>query len=253
MLSARDVSVTYANGVVALDAANVDIKRGEFVVLLGKSGAGKSTLLRCFNGLVQPTSGDIRVEAFGSIFANRAALREHRRRTGMVFQQHHLIGRLNALENVLMGRLSRHGGLRTLLPFGRTDRIAALEVLDRVGLADRALTRADQLSGGQQQRVGIARAMAQQPTLMLADEPVASLDPATAVQVLGDLHRICREDGITTVVSLHQLDLARRFADRIIGLAGGRVVFSAAPGELANESLETIYSKPAAPLPVAAE
>ncbi|MGL5445934.1 MAG: phosphonate ABC transporter ATP-binding protein [Rhabdaerophilum sp.] len=253
MLSARDVSVIYANGVTALDSASIDVGQGQFVVLLGKSGAGKSTLLRCFNGLVRPTSGDIRVEAFGSIFASRSTLREHRRRTGMVFQQHHLIGRLSALENVLMGRLSRHGAFRTLLPFGKADRLAALEVLDRVGLADRALTRADQLSGGQQQRVGIARAMAQQPMLMLADEPVASLDPTTAVQVLGDLHRICREDGITTIVSLHQLDLARRFADRIIGLAGGRVVFSAAPTELASESIETIYPQPAVVLPVAAE
>ncbi|WP_284179855.1 phosphonate ABC transporter ATP-binding protein [Rhabdaerophilum sp. SD176] len=253
MLSARDVSVVYANGVGALESANIQIQRGQFVVLLGKSGAGKSTLLRCLNGLVKPTSGDIHVEAFGSIFESCTKLREHRRRTGMVFQQHHLIGRLTALENVLMGRLSRYGGLRTLLPFGRSDRLAALEILDRVGLADRALARADQLSGGQQQRVGIARAMAQQPTLMLADEPVASLDPATAVQVLGDLHRICREDGITTVVSLHQLDLARRFADRIVGLAGGRVVFSAAPGELVTESIDTIYAQPAATLPVAAE
>jgi phosphonate transport system ATP-binding protein len=253
MLSVRDVAVRYANGVTALSDARIDIARGQFVVLLGKSGAGKSTLLRSLNGLVRPTHGDVVVEGTGSIFASRAALREHRRRTGMVFQQHHLIGRLTALENVLMGRLSRHGAFRTLLPFGRADRLAALEALDRVGLADRALARADQLSGGQQQRVGIARAMAQEPTIILADEPVASLDPATALQVLGDLHRICREDGITTVVSLHQLELATRFADRIFGLVGGRVVFAGAPGELAGDSIDMIYANPAVALPIAAE
>jgi phosphonate transport system ATP-binding protein len=241
MLHAQDVTMTYGNGVVALRPTSVSFEAGRFIVLLGPSGAGKSTLLRCLNGLVRPTGGDVTAAGIGSIFASRAALRRHRGMTGMVFQQHHLIGRLSALENVLTGRLGAHSLLRTLLPLPRADRLIALAALERVGLADRALTRADQLSGGQQQRVGIARAMAQQPRLILADEPVASLDPATAERVLGDLHRICREDGITAVASLHQVDLARRYADHVIGLSDGRVVFEGAAAALGEDALSRIY------------
>ncbi|MFN3891927.1 MAG: phosphonate ABC transporter ATP-binding protein [Beijerinckiaceae bacterium] len=241
MLAVQDVEVIYPNGFTGLQRTSVRFDRGQFVVLLGTSGAGKSTLLRTLNGLVKPTRGDVVLAGQGSIFSSGAALRRHRRRTGMVFQQHHLIGRLTALENVLIGRLAAHSTFRTMAPLPRRDRILALEALDRVGLADRALHRADQLSGGQQQRVGIARAKAQEPELILADEPVASLDPETAVRVLRDLHRICREDGITAIVSLHQLDLARRFADRVIGLAEGRVVFEGAPEDLGKAALDTIY------------
>lgn len=241
MLSVSNVEVTYRNGVQALARTSVAFDRGKFVVLLGTSGAGKSTLLRCLNGLVRPTGGDVAVEGRGSILRSSRALRDHRRRTGMVFQQHHLIGRLTALDNVLTGRLAAHGTLRTFLPLPRADRLLALEALDRVGLADRALHRADQLSGGQQQRVGIARALVQRPEIILADEPVASLDPETSVKVLSDLHRICREDGITTIVSLHQLELARQFADRIIGLAGGHIVFEGTPSELGTAVLDKIY------------
>ncbi|MDP3409727.1 MAG: phosphonate ABC transporter ATP-binding protein [Bosea sp. (in: a-proteobacteria)] len=253
MLSVVDVSVTYPNGVAALKATNVTFARGQFIVLLGKSGAGKSTLLRSLNGLVRPTRGDVRNEAHGSIFASGATLRAHRRRTGMIFQQHHLIGRLTALENVLTGRLASHGFLRSLAPLPRADRIMALEALDRVGLADRALDRADELSGGQQQRVGIARAMAQRPEIVLADEPVASLDPATAVKVLEDLHRICREDGITAIVSLHQVELARQFGDRIFGLARGQIVFEDGPEAVGGIALDQIYQTHPAELAVAAE
>ncbi len=241
MLTAHDVAVTYPNGVAALQPTNATFERGKFIVLLGTSGAGKSTLLRSLNGLVRPTRGDVRVEGHGSIFSSRSGLRAHRRRTGMVFQQHHLIGRLTALENVLTGRLAAHGTLRSVAPLPRADRMLALEALDRVGLADRALNRADQLSGGQQQRVGIARAMAQRPEIMLADEPVASLDPETALKVLADLHRICREDGITAIVSLHQVALARQFGDRIIGLSQGRVVFEGGPDQLGSSALDQIY------------
>lgn len=241
MLAVNEIEVVYPNGFTGLQRTSVRFERGQFIVLLGTSGAGKSTLLRTLNGLVRPTQGDIIRDQFGSIFSTRAALRHHRRRTGMVFQQHHLIGRLTALQNVLIGRLAAHRPFRTMFPLPRNDRILALEALDRVGLADRALDRADQLSGGQQQRVGIARAKAQQPELILADEPVASLDPETAIRVLGDLHRICREDGITAIVSLHQVDLARRFADRIIGLAQGRIVFEGRSERLGASTLDTIY------------
>jgi phosphonate transport system ATP-binding protein len=241
MLQVVDVEVTYPNGVTALRSTRTTFEKGAFTVLLGTSGAGKSTLLRCLNGLVLPTNGDVITDGSGSIFANARTLRDHRCRTGMVFQQHHLIGRLTALQNVLMGRLARHSTLRTLLPLSKSDRLLALAALDRVGLADRALHRADQLSGGQQQRVGIARAMAQKPEIVLADEPVASLDPETSIMVLRDLHRICREDGITAIVSLHQLELARQFADRVVGLANGRIVFAGTPAELGSAALDQIY------------
>lgn len=241
MLSVVDIEVTYPNGVRALSRTSVTFDKATFVVLLGTSGAGKSTLLRCLNGLVRPTRGDVLADGRGSIFRSGRTLREHRRRTGMVFQQHHLIGRLTALENVLTGRLAAHGTLRTLLPLPRSDRMIALEALQRVGLADRALHRADQLSGGQQQRVGIARGLAQRPEIILADEPVASLDPETSLRVLADLHRICREDRITTIVSLHQLELARRFADRIIGLANGNIIFDGASSELGSCVVDKIY------------
>lgn len=242
VLKLENVAVTYANGITALQSTNLSFEQGRFVALIGPSGAGKSTLLRCLNGLVRPTQGDVLAGGAGSIFANGAILRRHRRGVGMVFQQHHLIGRLTAMRNVLVGRLGAHGGPRSLLPPSRADRLLALAALERLGLADRALERADQLSGGQQQRVGIARAMAQRPTVVLADEPVASLDPASAEMVLADLHRICREDGITAIVSLHQVELARRFADRIVGLAKGRIIFDGPPARLDTGALDEIYA-----------
>lgn len=242
MIRVENLAVTYPNGVTALHETSMRITAGRFVVLLGPSGAGKSSLLRCLNGLVRPTEGDVLRDDCGSIFRDKRALQAHRRLTGMVFQHHHLIGRMTALANVLTGRLARHHLLRTLAPLPQRDRMIALGALERVGLLDRALNRADQLSGGQQQRVGVARAMAQEPTLVLADEPVASLDPGTAERVLGDLRRICAEDGITAIVSLHQVELARRFADEIVGLSGGRIVFRGLPEDLGSEALHQIYA-----------
>lgn len=253
MIRVESLSVTYPNGVTALHNTNLAVAPGRFLVLLGPSGAGKSSLLRCLNGLVWPNSGDVFTGAGASIFSSGAHLRAHRRTTGMVFQHHHLIGRMTALANVLTARLPRHFVWRTLLPLPRSDRTIALGALERVGLLDRALERADRLSGGQQQRVGIARAMAQEPTLILADEPVASLDPTTAERVLSDLRRICAEDNITAVVSLHQVDFARRFADEIIGLSAGRVVFRGTPETLSSDALDAIYDRAPRALPIAAE
>lgn len=253
MLRLVDVSVVYGTGVAALEPTSVEFAEGQFTVLLGASGAGKSTLLRSLNGLVRPSRGAVIRAGVGSIFDGSRALRNHRLTTGMIFQQHHLIGRLSVLSNVLIGRLGRRGTLSSMLPAARADRHVALAAIDRVGLLDRALDRADKLSGGQQQRVGIARAMAQQPRVVLADEPVASLDPATAEMVLSDLHRICREDGITAVVSLHQVEFARRFADRIIGLCKGRVVFDGSSGALDNRAVSTIYETSRPQLARAAE
>jgi phosphonate transport system ATP-binding protein len=242
MLRLHNVAMTYPNGVVAVLPTSISVPKGQFLVLLGASGAGKSTLLRCLNGLVTPTQGDVTVDDRGSIFQSRRALREHRQRTGMIFQQHHLIGRLSALQNVLLGRVGAHNSLRSMFPLPRADRLVALQALERVGLLARALDRADELSGGQQQRVGIARAMAQRPQIVLADEPVASLDPASGEKVLADLHRICREDGITAIVSLHQVELARQFADRVIGLVGGRIVFEGPVSQLGQSILDQIYT-----------
>jgi phosphonate transport system ATP-binding protein len=250
LLKLTDASVTYPDGTVGLAPTTLGFAAGEFTVLLGPSGAGKSTMLRSLNGLVPLSAGSLHAAGLGKI--ERAAdWRAHRRATGMVFQQHQLIGRLSVLRNVLTGRLAFNGTWRSMWPASVADRRIALNALDRVGLLDTALRRADQLSGGQQQRVGIARALAQQPRLVLADEPVASLDPATAARVLELLHGICRDSAIAVVVSLHQVELARRFADRVIGIAAGRVVYDGAPAALDDRALQRIYGAvphtPAAP------
>ncbi|MGL5114805.1 MAG: phosphonate ABC transporter ATP-binding protein, partial [Beijerinckiaceae bacterium] len=169
------------------------------------------------------------------------ALRRHRRRIGMIFQQHQLIGRRSVLDNVLTGRLGYRSSLASLLPFPAAEKSSALKAIERVGLIDHALRRADQLSGGQQQRVGIARALIQEPEVILADEPVASLDPATAERVLSLIHAIAKQDGLTAIVSLHQLEFARRFADRIVALAGGRVVFDGPPAALGPAEVAALY------------
>lgn len=242
VLRTRGAQVVYPNGTTGIQPTDFCVSAGEYVVLLGSSGAGKSTLLRALNGLVPLSAGALEVED-GTTLRSAAAWRAHRQKTGMVFQQHQLIGRLSVLANVLTGRLGYHGALRTLFPFPRADRIMALEALDRVGLLDYALKRADELSGGQQQRVGIARALAQAPCLMLADEPVASLDPASAAHVLTLIRDVCKADGIAAVVSLHQVDLARQFADRIVGMAGGAIVFDGAPQDLGSVALERLYGR----------
>jgi phosphonate transport system ATP-binding protein len=240
LLRANSVQVTYPNGTKALQSTNLRVHAGEFVVLLGPSGAGKSTLLRSLNGLASLTGGCVETPELGAI-VDVHAWRAHRRRTAMIFQQHQLLGRSSVLVNVLTGRLSYHHGLRTLFPFSRADKAIALNALARVGLLEHALKRADQLSGGEQQRVGIARALAQEPSLILADEPVASLDPATAGRVLSLLQSVCKSAGIAALVSLHQVDLAREFADRILGISAGSIVFDGAPHALASRVLAGIY------------
>ena len=239
MLELADVSKTYG-GDHALARTRLSIAAGQVTVLLGPSGAGKSTMLRCMNLLVKPSTGSVRVDGLPSLDSRRA-LRQHRRQTGMVFQQHQLILRYTALRNVLMGRIGYQRLFRSLLPASRADERIALEALDQVGLLDKALHRADALSGGEQQRVGIARALAQQPRLVLADEPVASLDPATARRVLSLLRRVCEQNGITLVASLHQVELALAHADRIIGLAHGEILYDGPPSEVSESTLRLIY------------
>ena len=240
MLTIHQAGVTYPGGAIGLKPTSRCFNAGEFTVLIGSSGAGKSTLLRLLNLLTRPTVGTLNSELAGDLSVP-SCLRSHRRQTAMIFQQHQLIKRFSALRNVLMGRLGHYGTLRSLFPFKRRDFLLALESLDRVGLLPLAQNRVDTLSGGQQQRVGIARALTQQPRLILADEPVASLDPATARMILDLLRQVCREDGITAVVSLQQVDLALSFADRVIGLARGEILFDQRPSEIKPHYLERLY------------
>lgn len=239
------VGMTYGNGVTALESVSLTIHRGEFAVLLGLSGAGKSTLLRTINGLHIPTRGTITVDGLGQLFPGVGMperLRSHRQQTGMIFQHHQLLERHSALQNVLMGRLGYYSFWRSLFPLPELDQRIALDCLERVGLIDKALTPVNALSGGQQQRVGIARALAQQPQLMLADEPIASLDPASSHKVLALLRDICKADGIAALLSLHQVDFARNYGDRIIGLAHGRIIFDGPPAALRQDDLDQIYA-----------
>lgn len=240
IVSLDRVGVTYRNGVVALESVSFDLYRGEFAVVLGSSGAGKSTLLRSLNYLHSPTRGRITVAGIGAV-TQPASLRLHRQRTGMIFQQHQLLDRQSALQNVLMGRLAYHSFWRSLFPLPLADRQIALHCLERVNLLDKAIAPVKSLSGGQKQRVGIARALAQQPQLILADEPIASLDPASAHQILSLLRSICQRDGIAVLLSLHQVDFAKQYGDRIIGLARGRVMFDCSPAALSDRHLAAIY------------
>ena len=239
MIQLYEVGVRYG-ATTALYPLTIGFEAGRFTVLLGPSGAGKSTLLRCMNHLVTPTSGHVEVVGIGPLTSG-SRVRAHRQRTGMIFQQHQLIGRYTALRNALLGTVGKAGVVHGFLPTNRAQKYRALAALDRVGLLAKAMVRADRLSGGEQQRVGVARALTQEPDIVLADEPVASLDPDTAISVLGLLREICRQDGITAVVSLHQVELARRFADRIVGLSGGRVVVDESPGRLDAAQIAQIY------------
>lgn len=240
----EDVSVTYRGGVQALRGLDLTIEDGEFVVIVGLSGAGKSTLLRALNGLVPATGGSITVDGAEVVGASAAELRALRSQIGMIFQTFNLVNRTTVLNNVLMGRLSVVPAWRSTLGlWPAEDREAAMVALERVGIVEKAYVRASNLSGGQQQRVGIARALAQEPGLMLADEPVAALDPVTSRHVMGDLQRINRELGITTVVNLHFLDLAREYGRRLVGLRDGEVVFDGDIADVTDETFRNIYGR----------
>ena len=239
-----DVSVTYRGGVQALRNVDLRVDDGEFVVVVGLSGAGKSTLLRALNGLVPATSGSITIDGTEVVGAGAAELRVIRSQIGMIFQTFNLVHRTSVLNNVLMGRLSAVPAWRSTLGlWPSAEREAALQALERVGIVEKAYVRASNLSGGQQQRVGIARALAQEPAVMLADEPVAALDPVTSRQVMGDLLRINREMGITTLVNLHFLDLAREFGRRLVGLRDGEVVFDGDISDVTDDTFQEIYGR----------
>ena len=240
MITIRNLRKSYGSNHV-LHGIDMDVKAGEFVVMLGLSGAGKSTLLRCMNGLNQPDSGTLQVG--GIDLMQKHSRRDLARHVAMVFQHHNLVQRLSVRKNVLTGRLGQVGTLASVMQLFRQSDIAlADECLQRVGLAHKADERTEALSGGQMQRVGIARALAQQPQVILADEPVASLDPKTARSVLQYLRDATRELGIAVVCNLHQVDYAREFSDRVVGLSQGRMVFDGAPDSLDEAALNAIYS-----------
>ncbi|SDM49069.1 phosphonate ABC transporter ATP-binding protein [Sediminibacillus halophilus] len=245
MIEFKNVSKVYPNGTQGLKNINVKIEKGEFVVIVGLSGAGKSTFLRSINRLHEITSGEIAIDGKSITKAKGKDLRIARRDIGMIFQNFNLVKRSTVIRNVLSGRVGYHSTLRTVLGlFPKEDVNLALNALDRVNIVEKAYTRSDQLSGGQQQRVSIARALAQEAKIILADEPVASLDPLTTKQVMDDLQKINQDLGITTVVNLHFIDIARQYATRIIGLQAGEVVFDGPVEEATDERFSEIYGRP---------
>ncbi|WMT40809.1 phosphonate ABC transporter ATP-binding protein [Paenibacillus sp. D2_2] len=245
MIELRNVTKTYPNGTKGLNQINLTVEKGEFIAIVGLSGAGKSTLLRSINRLHDITDGEILIDGKSITTAKGKELRMIRRDIGMIFQSFNLVKRTTVLRNVLAGRVGHHSVLRTLLGmFPREDIDLAFEALDRVNIVQKAYARADELSGGQQQRVAIARVLAQKAKIILADEPVASLDPLTTKQVMDDLKRINMDLDITTIVNLHSIDLARQYATRIIGLQAGEVVFDGPVSEATDERFAEIYGRP---------
>lgn len=239
-----DAGVTYPNGTVGMKNLDLEIEPGEFVVIVGSSGAGKSTLLRAINGLNRLSAGTVEVDGQAVSQREGRELRALRKRVGMIFQDFRLVKRLNVINNVLIGRLAHVPGWRAMLGlWPQHDRDIAVKALERVGIPEKAWVRASSLSGGQQQRVGIARALAQEPAIILADEPVASLDPVTTHQIMRDLVRINRELGITTLVNLHFLDLAREYGQRIIGLKHGELVYDGSAKTVTDEDFREIYGR----------
>jgi len=247
VIRVRGLTKEYPGGTRALDGVTLDIAAGEFVALIGPSGAGKSSLLRCLNGLVQPTGGEVHVNGRAVVGATERQLRHIRAGIGFVFQQFNLLRRLSALENVLVGRLAHTSAFRSMVGwFPARDVAQARAALERVGLGGLADRRADRLSGGQQQRVAIARALVQEPRIILADEPMSSLDPSLSHSIMETLRRINREDGTTIVTSLHVLELAVAYGRRIVGLRSGRVVHDGSPESLAEGRAAAIFGEPAA-------
>ncbi|MEE8331755.1 MAG: phosphonate ABC transporter ATP-binding protein [Acidimicrobiia bacterium] len=241
-------SVVYPGGLRALDKVTLTIEPGEFVVIVGLSGAGKSTLLRAVNGLVPIAEGSVKVLDEEVSGASSLELRTLRSRIGMIFQTFNLVNRTTVINNTLMGRLSKVSRWRSLLGMWPVEhKEAAFQALERVGIVEKAYIRASNLSGGQQQRVGIARALAQEPSIILADEPVASLDPVTSHVVMSDLQRINRDLGITTLINLHFLDLARNYGKRLIGLRDGQLVYDGDIADVDDDVFRGIYGRAITP------
>jgi len=249
MLEVKELTKIYSDGTVALDKVSFSVDPGEFLVIIGLSGSGKSTLLRCINRLIEPTEGRILWDGVDITQSEPAELRKIRRQIGMIFQHFNLVKRSNVLTNVLSGRLGYVNPILSVLNrFPPADREAAMRALAKVGIANQARKRADELSGGQQQRVGIARALMQQPRMILADEPVASLDPVLAHSILGYIEKMNREEGITVLCSLHYLDLVQRYGMRVIGLREGKIVYRGDREDIrrmTDEEFKEIYGQEA--------
>ena len=244
LIRVENLTKVFSTGTRALDSVSLEVPRGQFLCVIGPSGSGKSTLLRCINRLIEPTEGRVWVHGEEVTAQSGEALRRSRRRAAMVFQQFNLVRRSTVLANVLTGRLGYQEGWRRFLPgYSKADQELAWRSLERLDIAEKGTVRADLLSGGQMQRVALARALAQQPEILLADEPVASLDPETAVVVLDYLRDINRADGITVICAIHHLELAKRYAGRIIAMRSGKLVFDGTPGELEDADYRRIYGR----------
>ena len=246
MLRVEHLTKVYDDGTVALRDVSFEVPEGQFLAVIGLSGSGKSTLLRCINRLIDPTEGLILWRDQDITAASQEEMRRIRRRIGMVFQHFNLVNRSKVITNVLAGRLGYTSpALAVVNRFSRADTGRAIAQLERVGLADKARNRAQELSGGQQQRVGIARAMIQEPEMILADEPVASLDPVLAHSIMQYLEKINKEDGVTVICSLHFLDLVHRYGQRVIALNEGRLVFEGLPQQIDDKKFKDIYGREA--------
>lgn len=244
VLQVKNLVKTYPNGTRALKGVSFNVRKGEFLVIIGLSGSGKSTLLRCINRLHDPTSGEIIFDGQDLAKAQGNEIRGLRKKIAMIFQHFNLIPRHTVLSNVLMGKLATTKTWQSLMGiFSQTDRDSAMKYLQLVGIADKAGMRADNLSGGQQQRVAIARALTQNPQVLLADEPVASLDPATCHTVMDYLKKVNQELGITIICNLHFLSLVRQYATRVIALKGGEIVYEGDPKEINEAWFEKIYGQ----------
>lgn len=244
MIKFEHVDKIYNSGVKALDDVSLEINQGEFVAVIGLSGAGKSTLIRAVNKMIDINSGKLTVNDIDVSKLKGKELRKFRRKIGMVFQSFNLVNRTSVLNNVLSARVPDMSMFRTLFGlFSKEDKTQALEALDKVGILDKAYVRADQLSGGQMQRVALARTLAQNPEIILADEPVASLDPIMADVVMEDFKRINKEMNITIVINIHHVDLALQYADRIVGIRAGKIVFDGKTKDIDRDKLKFIYGR----------
>jgi phosphonate transport system ATP-binding protein len=242
MIEFNQVGKKYPNGFHALKDVNLKIEQGEFVAIIGLSGAGKSTLLRTINRMHDITEGTLTVDGTDVMQLKGKELRRFRRRIGMIFQSFNLVTRTLVINNVLMSKVPELPFLKALFGiYSKEDKLGALEALDKVGILDKAFVRADQLSGGQQQRVALARTLAQNPQIILADEPVASLDPVTAKQVMGDFLRINKEMNITILLNIHHVDLALQYASRVVGIRAGQIVYDGPSSEVTQDILDEIY------------
>lgn len=243
MIEFKNVSKVYPNGTVGLDNINLTIEQGEFVGIIGLSGAGKSTLLRTINRMHDITDGELTVNGQEVKNLKGAELRHFRRKIGMIFQSFNLVNRTTVIRNVLMAKVPEMSFWRVLLGvFKKEDKLEALECLDKVGILDKAYIRADQLSGGQQQRVALARTLAQNPEIILADEPVAALDPVTAKQVMNDFKKINKDMNISILINIHHVELALEYTDRIIGIRAGKIVYDGPSKDVTPEVLNKIYA-----------